>query len=617
MDARTTSLEEFLSAVLRGAAKILGCGSTNLILINEKTQEIRIRLGTMAASYPMVKELEGVLGRSLNGVAVSMKNAQDSLVYRAWRERALLETSSLIELVGSAFPRPVLSQMAGLIGEHRFVCVPALSTARSYGVLLFQKEGRQPFSRQQRQLLLRYARRIGEILESDLTGQGQQLVSRLPGGGPEYLLVDPSGRLLGRAAGSGKAPLDEERLEQVRARVRALGEAGAAPEPRSRATVGELAVELVPFELQGQPCLLCAVPGRHERSDLSLENQLLQLTLGEAAPAIFVDPELLITSCNEPTEPLLGYSPAELLHRPIASLFCEPQQILDILQQQLLDPTIPHVRERCLLRRKDGSLALVAVEALLLADDQNQAVGLLVLARPVAAEENAADRLVRQERLATMGEMAAQLAHEMRNPLVAIGATLESLRADPALSEAHRQVLGSVADEIVRMDMTLKDYLAARHDLSFAEVDLREVVEGARRLLESASRRGGQSILDQVPAGLLVRADHDALKHVIFNLLLNALEASPPKGEVRCQAVVGPQHVSLAVIDSGPGLAASPDECFQPFFTTKKNGTGLGLTVCQKIVRAHGGVVELCAEPGGGCRATVTLPVVASPGGAA
>jgi signal transduction histidine kinase len=214
---------------------------------------------------------------------------------------------------------------------------------------------------------------------------------------------------------------------------------------------------------------------------------------------------------------------------------------------------------------------------------------------------------VQQERLASMGEMAAQLAHEMRNPLVAVGATLDSLLRDPALAEDHRAILSAVSREIVRLDMSLKDYLAARHDMSFVELDV-------ARVCEDAPAAGGR-----LPPGRQAhhhrgRAGADRARRPRrpqarpVQLLLNALEASPPDGEVRCSASAEQSAVTIAIEDRGPGLQAGPEDCFRPFFTTKKNGTGLGLSVCQKIARAHGGLVSIRNREGGGCRATLVLP---------
>jgi PAS domain S-box-containing protein len=613
MDAPANSLEQYLSAVLRGAAKLLGCGSTILILINEKSKQISIRLGTMAVSYPLLAEVEQVIGGSLGALTVPVKSAADSLVYRAWRERSVLETASLSELVGGALPRLVTEQMWRLIGEHRFICVPALSATRSYGTLIFQKEGRHPFNPQQREVILRYARRIGELLESDLAAQGHQLFALHPAPGPEHYLFDPTGRLVGVPAAAPPPELRAELAELARGFVR---ERPGAPGPRRlRSVPAQVELHLLQIHDGGdavRPAILCAL-SRDDAPDAattSFENQLLQLTLGDAVPSLFVDPSLRITSCNQATEQVLGYSPAELARRPIAELFANRGEIVEILSQQVLDPANPYCEESTAVRLRDGALQPARVEALLLAGEREEAVGFLVLIRILGEEAvpDARDRLVRQERLATMGELAAQLAHEMRNPLVAIGATLESLGRDPALSEPHRAIVAAVTKEIVRMDMTLKDYLAARHDMSFGEVDLADVVEEARRLLEGAYRTAGKRVSSSIPAGLTVRADHDALKHVLFNLLHNALEASPAEGEVRCSAEREGSAVAVAIDDQGPGLTAPSSECFRPFFTTKKNGTGLGLTVCQKIARAHGGVVEIRSREGGGCRATLSLP---------
>jgi len=134
------------------------------------------------------------------------------------------------------------------------------------------------------------------------------------------------------------------------------------------------------------------------------------------------------------------------------------------------------------------------------------------------------------------------------------------------------------------------------------------VVQDILRLLDGARKGAGKTISAAIDPELKVFADYDAIKHIIFNLLLNALEASPEGSEVTCRAAAGKHDVSVTIEDRGAGLAASPEECFQPFFTTKPNGTGLGLAVCQKIARAHGGLVQLGNREGGGCEAVLILP---------
>jgi PAS domain S-box-containing protein len=602
--AGRSTLEEFLGSILRGAAKLLGCSSTNLILINERAQEIRVLIGAMAVSYPLLEQIEAVLGNSFDGISLPLGVARESMILEAWRDHATRETSSLHELIGGVFPFEAIDRAAEMIGDQRFICVPALTGTRNYGVLLFTKEGRHPFSRQQRAVLLRYARRIGEIIENDPMGQGQSLVAHASPAGPKYLLFEASGELAGESDGPrGLSPRGFDKLQEAVRR-----HSGDAEQDGVRVQLSqEITAELSRFRVGSAtaPLILCALHRSGGQSgDTSLENQLLQLTLGDTTPALFLDPEFRVTSTNPATEQVLGYATSDLLHQPIGILFREPREILDILGQQILYPDNPCCAESAVVVCRDGTLVPSRVEALMLADDRHQVVGFLVLIR--AADEH--EDFMVQERLATMGEMATQLAHEIRNPLVAIGATLESLGGEDNLAQEQREVLATLSREITRMDMILRDYLAARHDVALSEVNLGELAQDARRLLAGARKAAGKRITISVPPELTIVADYDAIRHVFFNLLLNALEASPDGGEVRCSAAAGDHDVSFYIDDSGPGLAAGPQECFQPFFTTKKHGTGLGLSVCQKVARAHGGLVELASREEGGCRATLVLP---------
>jgi signal transduction histidine kinase len=139
-------------------------------------------------------------------------------------------------------------------------------------------------------------------------------------------------------------------------------------------------------------------------------------------------------------------------------------------------------------------------------------------------------------------------------------------------------------------------------------VKLSEVVREAAELLAGQQLVNHKHIRPEIPVEVALQADHDGLKQVFVNLFINALEASPPGGDVRCHAEVTDQEIRVFVDDSGPGLRAAPQLCLTPFFSTKPNGTGLGLTVCRNLLAAHSGSVALANREQGGCRATVTLP---------
>lgn len=602
------TLEDFLGEVLRGVAKILGCNSTSLILINETTQELQVRVGTMAVSYPVLSQIENLIGSSFSEISVPIQMASDSLIYRCWLERSILETASLSELVGRALPQQAVEQIAPLVGDRRFICVPALNAGRNYGVLLFDKTGLHPFSRQQRQVLLRHARSIGDIIKSSMVGQSRTIAAATNAEGPEYILFSAEGNAMGH--GPIESSLvrhvltDTEQMEALKSAILNFEAEG------TRGSLGKkgLRYTLSSHILAGRKGVLCQLDWVEKRRSTSLEDQLLRLTLGDPAPTLFVDSGFRITSCNEATERLFGATADSMIGEAIGSLFRDPNEIVDILGLQSLDPLSPYCEETTTAIRRDGTLFPSLVRALLLVDDENQVVGFLVLVKENRQEATPnVEQILFHERLASMGEMAAQLVHEIRNPLVAIGATLESLLQEE-MADEQEDLLRSVVKEINRMDMVLKDYMAGRHELSFAEVKIAEVVADAKDVVQGARGLASQQIVIDVDPKLSIVADYDAMKHVFFNLFLNALDASPKGGIIRCHTTVGAQDISVAICDQGPGLNAPPAQCLRPFFTTKSNGTGLGLAVCNKIAKAHGGLVELRNGANGGCEAAVVLP---------
>lgn len=610
--------EGIITAVLHGAAKILGCDSASLIVFNEEAQEVSLRVGTVSGSSVGLAEVEEAVGR-LKGAVFPFEQIKGSAVYAAWRDRRVVETDSLVDLAAGVIYPEMLAPVMHLVAERRFICVPAIANGRCPAIMVFDKLGNTPFSPQQRELLIRYARRVADILENRPTRQGSYISKTGP---VACLIIDSNGEVIG-------SNVDGEILwsslsgtpwaRKVRSRARRIlttGESNhVAIGPDGSNSTGYIAI-LIPMKLKGQKVVSVTVFDDGAFHD----GQLLQAALRENVGAILVDPDLRITSCSADIEELCGYKLGELLGRHVGVLFADPADVKTVLDHQFLFLSSGYFEEIAILKKRDGSHFQARMEALLLADESDRVVGFLVLMREVAqtksSKDDGPDALMRRERLATLGELAAQLAHEIRNPLVAIGATLESLALEMPEGHEAAATLASLQSEITRMDMVLRDYLsmAARHNASVGMVDLKDVIEDAKALLD-ASRRGQTrpgsghvTLTSTISPGLNVLADREGLRHVFFNLMLNAIEAMPNGGEVRCSAKVTRNEVIIRIDDNGPGIAGDPEACFEPFYTTKVHGTGLGLTVCQKIVAAHGGKIFLRNRPRGGCRATVVLP---------
>jgi signal transduction histidine kinase len=224
--------------------------------------------------------------------------------------------------------------------------------------------------------------------------------------------------------------------------------------------------------------------------------------------------------------------------------------------------------------------------------------------------------LRRSETMAALGSLVAGVAHEVRNPLFSISATVDALKTDFAGQvefDAHAQLLHSQVARLSRLMEDLLDY-GKPPVLRLAEVGLKDVVRRAVLGCEVLARESRVTVEEEMPAGLpAVRLDADRIEQVIENLIANAIQQSQPGSTVRVAARLvgqGPELVvQFTVEDEGPGL---PDvnavRVFEPFFSRRSGGTGLGLSIVQRIVEAHGGQVTGANRPTGGAVFTVTLP---------
>jgi len=220
----------------------------------------------------------------------------------------------------------------------------------------------------------------------------------------------------------------------------------------------------------------------------------------------------------------------------------------------------------------------------------------------------------RSERLAALGQLSAGLAHELRNPLGTIKASAEMLmRSMPEENEVAREVAGFISTEVDRTNVLVTRFLefARPMQLRLASVDLTQVLDSAVSHLEKNSPHYDVAVYkNYAPEIGPLSIDADLMERVFYNLLLNAAQATPAGGAITIKTRLAGDMAEVSVIDRGSGIESKDVESiFNPFFTTKPEGVGLGLAIVSKIVDDHGGKMAVESEPKKGSIFRVYLPI--------
>jgi len=226
------------------------------------------------------------------------------------------------------------------------------------------------------------------------------------------------------------------------------------------------------------------------------------------------------------------------------------------------------------------------------------------------------------ERLAAVGELAAGLAHEIKNPLAGIKVSIEVLKSDLELAQEDKEIFVRVINEIYRIESLLKNLLNyARPSKPQPDlVNLHDILDAIIKTSELSTRRPSditgltkdiQFVKDFDPGVRKICADSAQLKQVFLNLLLNGIDAISKKGTITIKtARISDDAIEIRVSDTGKGIDQGALEMvFNPFFTTKSKGTGLGLAICKRLVEQHNGKISVVNNPEGGATFVITLPV--------
>ena len=322
-----------------------------------------------------------------------------------------------------------------------------------------------------------------------------------------------------------------------------------------------------------------------------------------------------IVAANPAAAAMHDYTVGELLGMHIASLDTPefaagaPERIKHILNGEVLEVETEH-------RKKDGTLFPIEISATLLQLGGHKYI--LAIDRDLTARKEAEEKMQRAEQLKMVGELAAGLAHEIKNPLAGIKVSIEVLSNEPYMPEEDRGVLVKVIDEIRRIESLIQGLLSfARPPRPrFVATDVNEVLSGVSDLvLQNQSRTPESSrtisVVKDFDSRLpMITADPMQLKQVFMNLILNAVDAMQDGGTLTMKTLFDAtaEVIRVEISDTGKGIsAAMMDKIFHPFFTTKSKGTGLGLAISKRLIEDHGGRISIEKNASGGATFKISL----------
>jgi signal transduction histidine kinase len=327
---------------------------------------------------------------------------------------------------------------------------------------------------------------------------------------------------------------------------------------------------------------------------------------------------------NDEAYRIFGLSPAPGgdLGRPFSDVLREWPAVIRVMSSAF---ELSHLPNRAELRLKDLD-RVIGYTLSQVKNDSGMPIGAVLFFKDLTRVEQLEEQERLRDRLASLGEMAAGIAHELKNPLAGIEVMAGLLRRQVPDSKAAQSLLADILSEAKLANAIVVEMLEFVRPirLQVERTDVADVLHQAITLAESKAARGQVTVdLDMSPDLPMIEGDHHQLCQVFTNLLTNAFEALGGTGDVQITGTAvaaeeesvpgvepaGPM-IQVTVSDSGPGVPPEVmDRIFSPFFTTKPQGSGLGLAIVRKIIDAHDGRIDIGARQGGGTTFRVTLPV--------
>lgn len=324
---------------------------------------------------------------------------------------------------------------------------------------------------------------------------------------------------------------------------------------------------------------------------------------------ILTDNNLNIRYLNKNAETMIGLELRDVIGRP-------PEQTLPsfISSIDISTPNDDQVLEKEIsIERRDGHTIPASVIATEVVTADGMFVGHMYILKNLSQIKQLQLEVQKKDKLAVIGNLAAGVAHEVRNPLSSIkgyASYFKTLFAEDSENRAAAEVLVNETERLNRVITELLE-ISRPSDIKLQEVDIQTVFDTALRLIHSDANQNGKTEISLDIANNIqsICIDPDRFVQVLMNIYLNSVQAMPSGGVLGTTVVSKKNHVEIAITDTGSGMSEETKrQIFNPYFTTKSSGTGLGMAIVQKIVEAHKGEIRVSSVEGEGTEIAINLP---------
>lgn len=328
---------------------------------------------------------------------------------------------------------------------------------------------------------------------------------------------------------------------------------------------------------------------------------------------IIIDSSGMITNFNSIAAKITGIAQDEVINRNIHNIHIDILNTLFKLMIDGLEDEIIYIKHIIKIIKDDNTEIPIVLNTSIQRDNTNKIIGVICAFRSIKQVNALEESIIRAKNLESLGELAAGMAHEIRNPLTSIKGYAQYLKLESQGNKNIEDDVSVIISEVERLNGIIDRFLifARPRELRTENADINRILKNVIALINKEADNKGviiEELLEDIPA---VKVDVNQIEQVFLNVIINAVQAMPKGGNViiRTEFLKADDIIEITIEDSGEGIKPEDyDKIFEPFFTTKEKGTGLGLAICARIIESHKGTIEVNSTLNVGTIVIIKLP---------